>query len=63
MPLDYMMTGAIVRELGEKLTGAKADKIYMPQKDRVVISLHGQGGKNLRLYSIQSREGIVPCLT
>ncbi|MBQ9534881.1 MAG: NFACT family protein [Clostridia bacterium] len=45
MPLDYMMTGAIVRELGEKLTGAKADKIYMPQKDRVVISLHGQGGK------------------
>ncbi len=48
MPLDAICLSALTRELRERLVGAKIDKIQMPERDMVLLSLRGMG-ENLRL--------------
>lgn len=48
MPLDAITIHALTRELREKLTGGKIDKVQQPERDMLVISLRA-GGENVRL--------------
>ena len=48
MPLDAICLSALTAELQEKLTGAKIDKIQMPERDMVLFTLRGKG-ETLRL--------------
>ncbi len=48
MAFDAGMVGAIAHELNEKLSGARVEKVYQPEKDELVLALH-TGAGNLRL--------------
>ena len=48
MAFDALMATAVTRELKEKIVGAKAEKIYQPSKDEIIISLR-VGGRNEKL--------------
>lgn len=48
MAFDAGMVGAIAHELNEKLSGARVEKVYQPEKDELVLALHTKEG-NLRL--------------
>ncbi len=48
MPLDAVCLSALTAELGDKLEGAKIDKIQQPERDMILFSLRGRG-ENLRL--------------
>ncbi len=44
MPLDCFVISGITAQLNERLCGARIDKIHMPRKDRIVLSVRGNGG-------------------
>ena len=44
MPLDSVTVSALAAELREAVTGAKIDKVQQPERDTVILSLHGQRG-------------------
>ena len=48
MPLDAICLRALSRELSQRITGMKIDKVQMPERDLVILSLRG-GRENLRL--------------
>ena len=48
MPLDSITLSALAAELRPQLVGAKIDKVQQPERDTVLLSLHGPGG-NCRL--------------
>ncbi|MGI6027833.1 MAG: Rqc2 family fibronectin-binding protein [Candidatus Heteroscillospira sp.] len=48
MPLDAICLRALTGELAPRLTGMKIDKVQMPERDLVVLSLRG-GRETLRL--------------
>ena len=48
MPLDAICLSALTAELGEKLEGAKIDKVQQPERDMLILSLRGRSG-NFRL--------------
>ena len=56
MPLDAVCLTALCRELGPQLTGARIDKINMPERDLVILSLHLREGGNRKLL-ISARNG------
>ena len=45
MPLDAICLSALAGELSEKLVGAKIDKVQQPERDMILLSLHGKGEK------------------
>ena len=51
MPLDAMVLTALRRELETPLAGAKIDRISMPEKDVLILSVHSreEGGRKLLL--------------
>jgi len=49
MGFDGMVTGAVVRQLNQVLTGGKIEKIYQPEADEIVLNIHSQK-ENHRLY-------------
>ena len=51
MPLDAMVLPALRRELASSLIGAKIDRISMPERDMLILSVHSRegGGKKLLL--------------
>ena len=49
MPLDAIVLTALRRELTESLTGAKVDRIGMPEKDLLILSLRTRERGTLRL--------------
>ena len=49
MPLDAIMLTALRRELAQTLTGAKVDRIGMPEKDLLILSLRSRSEGTLRL--------------
>jgi len=51
MPLDAITLSALASELSEKLEGAKIDKIQQPERDMVLLSLHGKEGKQKLLLT------------
>ncbi len=44
MPFDSGMTAAVVKELNDRMTGGKIEKVYMPSADELVLALHTQNG-------------------
>ncbi len=44
MPLDAIFITELVRELDERLTGSRIDRVHQPEKDTVVLALRGNGG-------------------
>ena len=44
MPLDSITVSALASELRPRVTGAKIDKVQQPERDTVILSLHGPGG-------------------
>ena len=48
MAFDAGMVSAIVHELGERIVGARVEKVTQPEKDELVLLLHA-GRENLRL--------------
>ena len=44
MPLDSITVSALAQELRGRVTGAKIDKVQQPERDTVILSLHGPGG-------------------
>lgn len=51
MPLDAIYLTALRRELEPTLVGAKIDRITMPERDLVILSLHSREGKRKLLIS------------
>ena len=51
MPLDAITLSALARELQDKLEGAKIDKIQQPERDMILLSLHGREGKQKLLLA------------
>ena len=49
MPLDAIVLTALRRELKETLTGAKVDRISMPEKDLLILSLRSREAGTVRL--------------
>ena len=49
MAFDGIMVGCIAKELEEKLAGGRIDKIYMPDRDSVIIAVRSLG-QNFRLF-------------
>ena len=56
MPLDAVCLTALRKELTRELTGAKIDKINMPERDLVILTLHLREGGNRKLL-ISARSG------
>jgi len=48
MPLDAVALRALVNELKPRLEGGRIDKVQMPERDALLLSVRGQG-ENLRL--------------
>jgi len=48
MPLDAICLRALTEELSNRVTGMKIDKVQMPERDLIVLSLRG-GRESLRL--------------
>ena len=48
MALDAIYLSALTRELAEKITGAKIDKVQQPERDQLLLSLRSRNG-NCRL--------------
>jgi len=44
MPLDSVTVSALAAELRGRLIGAKIDKVQQPERDTVLLSLHGREG-------------------
>ena len=50
MPLDAVVLSALSSEMEDILTGARIDKITMPEKDLVILSVHGTQGNRKLLH-------------
>ena len=48
MPLDAVTIAALTRELNDRITGGKIDKVQQPERDMLIVSLRANG-ENLRL--------------
>ena len=44
MPLDSVTVSALAEELRGRIVGAKIDKVQQPERDTLILSLHGPGG-------------------
>ena len=51
MPLDAITLSALAKELNAKLEGAKIDKIQQPERDMILLSLHGRESKQKLLLA------------
>ncbi len=56
MPLDAIVLTALRRELSGPLCGAKIDRISMPERDMLILSVHSREGGSRRLL-ITTRPG------
>lgn len=62
MALDGVAVCALTKELNEKLTGLRIDKIYQPEHDEIHITLHGFG-QNYRLLLTANANVARVCFT
>ena len=49
MPLDAIVVTALRRELENALTGSRVDRISMPEKDLLILSLHSRESRSNKL--------------
>ena len=54
MALDAAMISVVARELHDKLQGARVDKIYMPARDEVLLSVRSRDAAMKLLWSARS---------
>lgn len=62
MPLDAIFITELGRELDQRLSGMKIDRVHQPEKDTVVLALRGNGGGARLLLCFGSGSARV-CLT
>ena len=62
MPLDAVFITELGRELAERLTGSKIDRVHQPEKDTVVFALRGGAGTQRLLVCFGSGSARA-CLT
>ena len=51
MALDALAVKALTAEFNDKLTGLRIDKIYQPESDELILSLHATGVSQKLLLS------------
>ena len=51
MPLDAVFLSGLIKELAEKLPGAKIDKIYQPAKAEIILQVRSRNGSGKLLIS------------
>lgn len=56
MAFDGIVMAAVKDELARKLVGGRIEKIYQPEKDEVILSVHNQGEKYRLLISANSQD-------
>ena len=49
MSFDGITTSAVVHELNSKLQNARIEKIYVPNKSEIILSVHTQDRNNYKL--------------
>jgi len=54
MPLDSVVLSALCSEMEDILPGARIDKITMPEKDMVILFVHGPAGNRKLLISARA---------
>ncbi|MDD3652882.1 MAG: NFACT RNA binding domain-containing protein [Desulfotomaculaceae bacterium] len=59
MPYDGLVLAAITRELQEKLTGGRIDRIHQPTKDEVILVVRRPGFRGRLLLSANARSARV----
>ena len=62
MALDGLAVSALAFEMNSCLSGLRIDKIHQPEKDELIISLHGTGG-SYRLLLSASANVARACIT
>ena len=62
MAFDGIITFAIARELSERLTLGKIEKIYQPGSEELVFQIHTREG-NVRLFMSVGSQSARVCLT
>lgn len=50
MAFDGIITAAVVRELQDKISAGKIDKVYQPEADELIFNIHTRQG-NVKLYA------------
>ncbi|OPY58004.1 MAG: hypothetical protein A4E55_01225 [Pelotomaculum sp. PtaU1.Bin035] len=55
MPFDGLVLAAVRKELNDKLTGGRIEKIYQPDKDEIVLSVHRMGSRCRLLLSANAQ--------
>lgn len=43
MSFDGIVTNAVIRELADSINGGRIDKIYQPEKDEIMFTVHNKG--------------------
>ncbi|MBP5255644.1 MAG: NFACT family protein, partial [Clostridia bacterium] len=63
MPFDAGVTAAVARELNEKFEGGRIEKIFMPERDVLILGVHPRGGSSQRILIDASASGSRICVT
>ena len=56
MALDGLAVHALVNELSEALSGGKVDKIFQPERDKIILNIRNQN-KNFKLLLSVNPQG------
>ena len=56
MPYDGLVLAAVKRELEEKLTGGRIDRVYQPEKDQIILVIHRPGERMRLLLSAKASD-------
>ena len=51
MALDAVFLTALCAELNKQVSGAKIDKVQMPERDQILLSIRSRQGNNRLLLS------------
>ncbi|MBQ7604816.1 MAG: NFACT family protein [Clostridia bacterium] len=63
MPFDAGVTAAVARELNEKFEGGRIEKIFMLERDVLILGVHPRGGSSQRILIDASASGSRICVT
>ena len=63
MPFDAGVAAAVACELNEKLADGRVEKIFMPEKDVLILSVHPRGGSSQKILIDVSASGSRICIT
>lgn len=55
MPFDGLVLAAVRKELEDKLTGGRIERVYQPDKEELIISVHRPGARHRLLLSANAQ--------